>query len=82
MEALIRALESHHLHHVHLNDVDGGGPGFGATKFTPLLKILKENGYQRYVSVEVFQFEPDPQTIASRSIGYLKGILEALAQPA
>jgi hypothetical protein len=29
--------------------------------------------------VEVFDFNPDPQTIASRSIGYLKGILETLA---
>ena len=26
------------------------------------------------------QFNPDPQTIASRSLGYLKGILEAFTQ--
>jgi len=28
--------------------------------------------------VEVFEFDRDPQTIASRSIGYLQGILETL----
>jgi hypothetical protein len=39
---------------------------------------LVENGYQHYISVVVFNFDPDPQTIASRSIGYLKGILEVL----
>jgi hypothetical protein len=32
--------------------------------------------------VEVFEFNPDPQTIASRSIGYLKGILETLTKEA
>jgi hypothetical protein len=29
--------------------------------------------------VEIFDFSPDPQTVASRSIGYLKGILETLS---
>lgn len=79
-EALIRALESRMLYHVHVNDANGRGPGFGETKFTPILKTLVENGYKRYISVEVFDFNPDPQTIASRSIGYLKGILETLTE--
>jgi hypothetical protein len=30
--------------------------------------------------VEVFQADPDPLTIASRSIGYLKGILETIGE--
>ena len=33
-----------------------------------------------HVSVEVFDFDPDPETIASRSIGYLRGILEGLGE--
>ncbi|MDP2969285.1 MAG: sugar phosphate isomerase/epimerase [Deltaproteobacteria bacterium] len=77
-EALIRALESRMLYHVHVNDANGRGPGFGETTFTPILKTLVKNRYKRYISVEVFNFDPDPQTIASRSIGYLKGILEGL----
>lgn len=76
-EALLRALESRMLYHVHVNDAGGRGPGFGETKFTPILKTLVKNGYQGYISVEVYDFSPDPQTIASHSIGYLKGILEA-----
>ena len=77
-EALIRALDSRMLRHVHVNDASGRGPGFGETQFTPILKTLVKNGYKGYISIEVFEFDPDPQTIASRSIGYLKGILETL----
>ena len=65
--------------HVHVNDASGRGPGFGETQFTPILKTLVKNGYKGYISVEVFEFDPDPQTIASRSLGYLKGILETLS---
>ena len=79
-EGLIRALESRYLCHVHVNDANGNGPGFGETRFTPILKTLIKNSYRGYISVEVFQSDPDPQTIASRSIGYLKGILETLGE--
>jgi hypothetical protein len=41
---------------------------------------LISSGYPNYISVEVFEFDPDPETIASRSIGYLKGILEVLEE--
>jgi sugar phosphate isomerase/epimerase len=79
-EVLLRALESGHLYHIHVNDANGNGPGFGETRFTPILKTLIKNGYRGYISVEVSHFDPDPQTIASRSIGYLKGILETLGE--
>jgi sugar phosphate isomerase/epimerase len=79
-EVLLRALESGYLYHVHVNDINGNGPGFGETRFTPILKTLIKNGYRGYISVEVSCFDPDPQTIASRSIGYLKGILETLGE--
>ncbi len=78
-DALIHALDSRMLCHVHVNDANGMGPGFGEMDFTPILKTLIKNNYRSYISVEVSQFDPDPQTIASRSIGYLKGILETLA---
>jgi D-psicose/D-tagatose/L-ribulose 3-epimerase len=73
-KALIRALDSRALCHIHVNDESGRGPGFGKTKFAPILKTLVKNGYKGYISVEVFQFDPDPQIIASRSIGYVRGI--------
>jgi sugar phosphate isomerase/epimerase len=71
-------LASGHLGHVHVNDVSGRGPGFGRVAFTPILQRLRDAGYGGWASVEVFEFTPDPQTIAARSIGYLRGILEAL----
>lgn len=79
-EALIRALDSRMLRHVHVNDENGRGPGFGKTKFAPILKTLLKSGYKGYISVEVFDFNPDPRTIASLSLGYLKGILETLGE--
>ncbi len=79
-EALVWALESGYLRHVHVNDSNGKGPGFGEIEFVPILRTLVNSGYQGYLSVEVFDFTPDPQTIASRSIGYLKGILETLSE--
>ena len=80
LEALIRAMDSRMLCHVHVNDASGRGPGFGETKFTPILKTLIKNNYRGYLSVEIYDFEPDPQTIAGRSIGYLQGILETLSE--
>lgn len=68
-----------HMRHVHVNDPNGRGPGFGGLKFGPVLKALRDLGYDRYISLEVFDFKPDPQTIASRSLGYLKGLLEGMA---
>ena len=66
------------MRHVHVNDPNLRGPGFGNLDFGPILRALKDRAYDGYVSVEVFDFNPDPQTIAARSIGYLRGILEGL----
>jgi sugar phosphate isomerase/epimerase len=79
-EALLRAIESGFLRHIHINDANGRGPGFGEVDFVPILKMLMKNSYKGYISVEVFDFSPDPQTVASRSIGYLRGILETLTE--
>jgi sugar phosphate isomerase/epimerase len=79
-EGLLRAMDSGYLRHIHVNDANGRGPGFGETDFVPILKILTKNGYKGYISVEVFDFGPDPKTVASRSIGYLRGILETLTK--
>ncbi len=79
-EALLRALDSGYLRHIHVNDANGRGPGFGGTPFVTILKSLIKHSYKGYISVEVFDFSPDPQTVASESIGYLRGILDTLSE--
>lgn len=66
------------LYHVHVNDANKRGPGFGDSDFVGVVRALRDMGYERYLSVEVFDFAPDPRTIASRSLGYLRGIEAAL----
>jgi sugar phosphate isomerase/epimerase len=66
---------SPYLRHVHVNDANGRGPSFGSTDFGPILQTLKDLNYDGYISVEVFDFTPDPRTIAAKSLGYLQGVL-------
>ena len=66
------------LWHVHVNDANQRGPGFGETDFVSVMRTLREIDYQKYVSVEVFNMEPDPRSIAAGSLKYLQGIVDSL----
>lgn len=59
------------LAHVHANDANRRGPGFGNTDFIPIAQALHDIDYGGWVSVEVFDFTPDPVTIARDSMKYL-----------
>ena len=52
------------------------GPGFGDMDFVPIFRALHDAGYNKWVSVEVFDYTPDPETIASESIEYMRDSLE------
>ncbi len=62
------------FHHVHLNDPNLRGPGMGDLDFLPILQTLDDLSYNRWLSVEVFDFTPGPERTARESLTYLKAI--------
>lgn len=66
--------------HVHVNDRNLRAPGQGQDRFVAAFKALSEEAYEGVVSVEPFDYFPDGRTAASRAIGYIQGILEAIEE--
>ena len=65
-----------HFAHFHANDKNLKGPGFGDVDFRPIASALKEVGYDGFVSVEVFNFDEGAETIAAKSLEYLRTVFD------
>ncbi len=61
------------IRHVHINEMDGRRPGTGDYDFKPVFEVLQHRGYDRWVSLEVFDFKPGPEQIAADSLRFIAG---------
>jgi sugar phosphate isomerase/epimerase len=66
------------LVHVQLNDRNRRGPGQGSDRFAPILAALGRHGYDGWLAMEPFDYQPDGAGSAAHSIGYVRGLLEAI----
>ncbi|MFQ6098252.1 MAG: sugar phosphate isomerase/epimerase family protein [Armatimonadota bacterium] len=60
------------LAHVHANDDNGLGPGYGTIDFRAVAQALRDVEYGGYVSVEIFDFSHDPMEVARYSLRTLR----------
>jgi len=65
--------------HLQVNDPNRRGPGQGEMKFAPILTALKRHNYTGTIAVEPFDYSPDGAGVAAFSVGYLRGLREALS---
>jgi sugar phosphate isomerase/epimerase len=69
--AVIRSVKAADIGHFHVNDPNLYGPGMGEVDYAPIAQAIRDVGYDKWLSVEVFKYDPDPETIARKSIDYL-----------
>ena len=67
-----------YIKHVHINEMDGRHPGTGSYDFSIPLRALKDIGYDGWLSLEVFRFEPSGEEVARASYEHLRNVESTL----
>ncbi len=67
-----------YIHHVHVNELDGKHCGKGDYDFKPVLEVLMRGNYQRWVSLEAFDFSFGAENIAYESLRYLESEIKKI----
>ena len=63
--------------HVHVNEPSGLGPGMGDFAFGEIMGAIRESGFSHWVSVEPFDYKPDPETVGRTAFKTLEAALSA-----
>ena len=65
-----------YIEHVHVQEMDGTylGTGNAASELVDIFQVLKDEGYDQWVSLEVFDFSPGGEKIAEESMQTLQQI--------
>jgi sugar phosphate isomerase/epimerase len=69
---VIRSVCAEDIGHFHVNDANLYGPGMGDIDYGPIAEAVSDIGWDKWLSVEVFKYDPDPETNARKSIEYLR----------
>ena len=66
-----------YIEHIQIQEMDGTylGTGTGVDDFVPALETFKELGYDGWISLEVFDFEPGPEKIATVSMATMQEMM-------
>ncbi len=74
-DVLLRKYDKN-IHHVHVQEMGGKhlGTGNAVNDYVKAFQVLKDMRYNRWISLEVFDFSPGGKTIAEESMRILKQI--------
>ncbi|MBD3309079.1 TIM barrel protein [candidate division KSB3 bacterium] len=62
------------IQHVHLNELNGSYPGTGTSDFRPAFQQLAAQGYDGWVSLEIFEIPADPHHVLSETRTFLQAM--------